>query len=99
MSNWSSLYRAVNGPYTNGRLTGLSTVWPDPNACDVWDDTPGERHYSLDIVHKPKVCEWCDRFPNSQRSRKKKKINYTGEFDESLDPCPFTVKKMKWKLS
>lgn len=65
---------------------------------DEFSEDPGYRHLSLDIVHSPGICYWCDSFPMSQRRRIKLGVNFTDTFDSDKLPCPHNLRKFTARL-
>lgn len=47
-------------------------------------------HCDQKVLHAPKVCQFCDHYPEAQALRQWWGINYTGEHDPGKSPCPST---------
>jgi hypothetical protein len=45
-------------------------------------------HCNQFILHKPKLCEYCDKHPDWQQERVDKKVNFTGEQTSGFALCP-----------
>jgi hypothetical protein len=48
-------------------------------------------HCDARVLHAPGTCEFCDHFPDMQNARIAYGINFTGEHDEHLAPCPAEI--------
>jgi len=45
-------------------------------------------HCDPKVLHAPGKCEYCDEYPAMQEERKLDGVNFTGEHDPALKPCP-----------
>lgn len=45
-------------------------------------------HCDPKVLHAPGKCEYCDEYPAMQEERKLDGVNFTGEYNSALKPCP-----------
>lgn len=47
-------------------------------------------HCDTSVLHAPGVCQFCDGHPDWQIYRMNARINFTGDDNPDLSPCPST---------
>lgn len=71
-----------------GRLSGLKKGTVSRVSLDDGLDDFVFPHCEARILHAPGVCKFCDMNPSWQQLRVFWGINFTGENEEGLLPCP-----------
>lgn len=50
-------------------------------------------HCDSNVLHGPKICTYCDEYPELQQYRTDNKINFTGENDPNKKQCPAEARR------
>lgn len=80
---WAVIYnpaprRRIGPPPGEGVISGVEYQAP---------------HCDADVLHQPATCRYCDAFPAAQRARYEAGINFTGQHNPTLKPCPSEVRR------
>lgn len=54
-------------------------------------DRPIFPHCDAKVLHAPGDCGFCDHFPDMQNARIAWGMNFTGEHEDNLAPCPAEI--------
>ncbi len=62
------------------------------------DKTGGMAHCDQYVLHAPKTCTYCDKYPDLQEFRIVHKMNFTDQLDTTKLPCPAIMRRSQRKI-